>query len=136
MEFLIRVVINAIAIAVTAALLPGITVVNNDAGTLLIVGLVFGIINALVRPILMVLTCPLIILSLGFFIFVINGCLLSLTSALVHDRLAIDHFGWAIGGGIIMAIVAMVLESVLGVRKKDRPTGREFKSKRARNMFD
>ena len=51
-KFLLRVIINAIAIAITASLLPGIHVVNRDLGTLLIIGLIFGLINALLKPIL------------------------------------------------------------------------------------
>ncbi len=119
-EFLLRVVVNAVAIAVTASLLPGIDVVNNDIGTLLIIGLVFGIINAIIRPILMFLTCPLILLSLGLVILVINGCMLQLTASLVGDRLTVDNLGWAIGGGIVMAIIAMILEKVLGIDDKDK----------------
>ena len=115
-KFLLRVVINAIAIAVTAKLLPGIHVVNNDLGTLLIIGLVFGLVNALIKPVLSILTCPFIILSLGLFIFVINGLMLLLTANLSAGRLTIDGFGWAVGGGIIMGIVGLVLESILGLR--------------------
>ena len=60
-NFFIRVVINAIAIAITAMVIPNIHVVNNDIGTLLIIGLVFGIVNSLLKPILMFLTCPAVI---------------------------------------------------------------------------
>jgi putative membrane protein len=115
-KFLLRVIINAIAIAITASLLPGIHVLNNDLGTLLIIGLIFGIVNALVKPILSVLTCPFIILTLGLFIFVINGLMLLLTASLSGGRLIIDGFWWAVLGGIIMGIVGLVLETVLGVR--------------------
>jgi putative membrane protein len=115
-KFLLRVIINAIAIAITASLLPGIHVVNQNLGTLLIIGLIFGIVNALLKPILSVLTCPFIILTLGLFIFVINGLMLLLTASLSGGRLIIDGFWWAVLGGIIMGIVGLVLESVLGLR--------------------
>ncbi len=115
-NFFIRVVINAIAIAVTATVIPNIQVVNNDLGTLLIIGLVFGVVNSLLKPILMFLTCPAVILSLGLFVLVINGVMLLITESLVGDRLIIDGgIGTAIIGGIVMAIVSMVLESVLKV---------------------
>jgi len=113
-NFFIRVIINAVAIAVTATVIPSIHVVNNDIGTLLMIGLVFGIINSLLKPILMFLTCPAVILSLGLFVLVINGVLLLITDSLVGDRLTIDGgIGTAILGGIVMAIVSMVLEGVL-----------------------
>src|SRR6185436_514269 len=115
-KFLLRVIINAIAIAITASVLPGIHVVNRDLGTLLIIGLIFGIVNALIKPILSVLTCPFIILTLGLFIFVINGLMLLLTANLSGGRLVIDGFWWAVLGGIVMGIVGLVLESVLGLR--------------------
>lgn len=117
--FLIRIVINAIAIAITASLLPGIEVINNDIGTLLILGLIFGIVNAIVKPILMFMTCPAVILTLGLFILVINGLMLMLVDSLAGDRLSVDGFGWAVLGGIVMALVSMVLESLLGM--KDEP---------------
>lgn len=113
-NFLIRVVISAFAIAVTAMVIPGIQVANNDIGTLLIIGLVFGIINSMLKPILMFLTCPAVILSLGLFVLVINGVMLLITDSLVGDRLIIEGGIWtAILGGIVMAIVSMVLEGVL-----------------------
>lgn len=121
-KFLLRVVINAIAIAITASLLPGIHVVNQDLGTLLIIGLVFGVINALIKPVLTLLTCPFVILTLGLFLFVINGLMLLLTANLSGGRLIIDGFWWAVGGGIIMGLVGLVLESVLGIRdRKEKP---------------
>jgi len=123
-EFIIRVVVNAIAIAITAAILPGITVVNNDIGTLIIVGLVFGIINALVKPIVVTLTCPFVLLSMGLFLLVINGCMLMLTASFSDGRLIIDGFIWAIVGGIVMGIIGMILEGIFNVRqdpKRDVP---------------
>jgi putative membrane protein len=85
-NFIIRLVINAIALYVTASILPGIHIVNNEIGTLLVIALVFGIVNAVIKPIVKILTCPLVILTLGLFIFVINALMLLLTAALVPDR--------------------------------------------------
>jgi putative membrane protein len=118
-NIILRIIVNAIAIAITAALLPGIHVVNNDVGTYIIIGIVFGLINAIVKPIVTLLTCPLVIVSLGLFILVINGLMLMITASLVPERLMIDNFGWAIVGGIIMGIVGVVMESVLGLNKNE-----------------
>ncbi len=119
-RFFLRVIINAIGIAITAQLLPGITVANNDLGTLLIIGLVFGIVNALLKPLLILLTCPAVLLTLGLFVLVINGILLLVTASFVPSRLQIDGIGWAIIGGIVMGIISMVLEAVLGVNDKNK----------------
>jgi putative membrane protein len=118
--FFIRVIINAIGIALTAEILPGIHVANNDLGTLLIIGLVFGIVNALLKPLLVLLTCPAVILTLGLFLLVINGLMLLITASLIPARLQIDGLGWAILGGIVMGIIGIVLEGVLGVRDEDK----------------
>lgn len=118
-NFILRVIVNAIAIALVALILPGIEVVNNDLGTLLIIGLIFGLINAIVKPIVSFLTCPLVILSLGLFLLVINGLMLWITASLSGGRLTIDNFGWAIVGGVIMGIIGVVLESVLGLREEE-----------------
>ncbi len=118
-SIILRIIVNAIAIAITAAILPGIHVTNNDVGTYLIIGIVFGLVNAVVKPIVTLLTCPLVIVSLGLFILVINGLMLMLTAALIPERLTIDGFGWAIIGGIIMGVVGMVMESALGLNKDE-----------------
>ncbi len=106
-------IINAVAIAMTALILPGIHVVNNDIGTYLIIGLVFGIVNGVLKPIITFLTCPFVILTLGLFMFVINGLMLWITAELLPDRLVIDSFGWAVLGGIIMAIVGAFLQAIV-----------------------
>ena len=119
-NFLLRVIVSAIAIAVTAALLPGIRVINNDIFTFLLLGLIFGIVNALIKPIVTLLSCPLVILTLGLFLFVINGIMLLITAALSGGRLFVDGLGWAVVGGIIMGLVNIVLEVLLGINDQDR----------------
>lgn len=118
--FILRLIINGIAIAVVAALLPGITVANNDLGTLAVLALIIALVNALVKPVIMLLGCPFIILSLGLLIPIINGLLLMLAAALSGGRLIVDGLGWAILGGLIMGVVSMVLEGALGVKEDER----------------
>ena len=121
-EFVLRVLINALAIAITAWILPGIHVVDNDIGTFLLIGLVFGILNAIIKPLLILLSCAAIVFTLGLFLLVINGVMLSLTASILSDRLMIDNFGWAMLGGLVMAIVGTILESVIGIGDdKKRP---------------
>ncbi len=122
-EFAIRVLINAVAIAVTAILIPNIQVANNDISTLLIVGLIFGVVNSMLKPILILLTCPAVLLSLGLFILVINGVMLLITDALAGDRLVIQGGIWtAILGGMVMGIVSMFLETVLRLNDDNAET--------------
>lgn len=120
-EFVIRVLINAVAIAVTAMLIPNIHVVDNDITTLLVIGLIFGVVNSLLKPLLILLTCPAVVLSLGLFIFVINGVMLLITESIAGDRLVIDGgIFTAILGGMVMAGVSMLLESVLKLDEKSQ----------------
>jgi putative membrane protein len=118
-NLVLKVIINAIAIAITAWLLPGIHVVNNDIGTYLLVGLVFGIVNALIKPLISCLTCAVIILTLGLFLLVINGLMLWITAEILSSRLTIDNFWWAMLGGLIMAVVGTALEAQFGLRDNE-----------------
>ena len=120
-NFLIRLIINAIALYLTASLLPGIQL-GDDIGTVVIVALVFGIVNAIIKPILLLLTCPFVLLTLGLFILVVNALLLQLTGWLVGDRFTVDGFGTALLGGIVMGLIGLLVEALmgaLGIREED-----------------
>ena len=120
-DFVVRVLINAVAIAITAMIIPSIQVADNSIGTLLIIGLIFGIVNSMLKPILVLLTCPAVILSLGLFIFVINGIMLLITDALAGDRLIIEGgIFTAVLGGLVMGLVSMLLETVLHLNDDGR----------------
>lgn len=122
MSFLIRLVVNGVALWVASLLLDGIHL-GGDADTttkVLTIGavaLIFGLVNAIIRPIMMVLAFPLLILTLGLFTFVVNALMLSLTSWLsdaVGLSFTVDRFFWdAILGALIITLVSMVLSMVL-----------------------
>jgi putative membrane protein len=114
-NFVLRIIINAIAIAVTAVLLPGVELGSDGVGALLVIGLVFSLVNAFIRPIITFLSCPLVILTLGLFILVINGIMLMLTGSITGDLLIVNGFWPAFFGGIIIALVNMVLEGIVGL---------------------
>ena len=118
-QFLLRLIVNALALAITAAILPGIHIDQNNLGALALVALIFGIVNALVKPLLIIMSCPLIILTLGLFAVVINGLMLLLTDALAGGRFEVDGFWWAVLGGLIVGFVSSVLEGVLGVNEDE-----------------
>ena len=111
MRFVIRVLINAAALWVADQLLDGITL-SGSIWAILLVALVFGLINAVLKPILKLLSLPVLILTLGLFAFVINAALLGLTAALM-DNLTVDGFWSAVLGGLIIAVVSAVLSRVL-----------------------
>lgn len=111
MKLLIRLIVNAIALWVAVRLVPGITYEGGPV-TLLFVALIFGVVNALVRPLLTVLTCPLIVVTLGLFVLVINGILLALTawiSGLLDLGFSIDGFWAAFLGALVISIVSAIL---------------------------
>lgn len=116
MQFLARIIINALAILVTAYIIPGIHV-TDDIIPLLFVGLIITLVNAFIRPILTFLSCPFVLLTLGLFILVINGLVLQIAASLTSS-LTIDGFFAAFLGGIVMAIINMVLEGLFGMREE------------------
>jgi putative membrane protein len=115
MRFFIRLLINAAALWVATRVVSGVTF-TGDPVYLLLVALVFGLMNALVRPVLTMLTCPLLILTLGLFTFVINGVILWLTSAL-SGKLGIGFhvsgFWAAFWGALVVSIVSILLSLLI-----------------------
>ena len=98
--------------------LPGLNVLPNpdgplcEYGTYLWIGLIFGVVNAVVGPVLRLLSLPFVVLTLGLFLLVINAALLGLTAALT-DRLTIDGIGTALIGGLILGVAGWVADQLL-----------------------
>ena len=123
MFFLLRLIINAVALLVTAWLIPGIHLAaarphptTHDWITLLMVALIFGVVNAVLRPILVVLSLPLEIITLGLFIFVINAFMLLLTSWIAQGLglgFRVDRFLPALLGALIISMVSFILSHAL-----------------------
>lgn len=122
MKFLLRVVINAVAIWLATLLLgESMEMVGGDSDgervlVFLVVALVFGIVNAIVKPIVKVLSLPLYILTLGLFTIVVNAAMLWLVAWLSERTdygLRIDDFWTAIVGGLIISVVSFVLSLVI-----------------------
>ncbi|CAN5851674.1 phage holin family protein [soil metagenome] len=111
-KLIIRFVINAVALWVASQLVTGIHVADNLSG-LLIAALIFGLVNALIKPIIQFFTCPFYVLTLGLFTFVVNALLLMLTSYLSGNRLGVDGFWPALLGGIVISIVSTLLSVFL-----------------------
>ncbi len=119
-KFLLKVVIlAAVFYGLTRYdVLPGLDVVPNPEGplgafgTYLWIALIFGVVNAIVGPILRLLSLPFVLLTLGLFLLVINAALLGLTAA-ISDRLSVDGFGTAVLGGLILAVAGWVADQLL-----------------------
>jgi putative membrane protein len=116
LRFILQIAINAVAIWAAAQLVPGIVFETSHWWAFTVVGAVFGIVNFLIRPILMLIGLPFIILTLGLFMLVINAALLGLTAWLL-EVLSVTGFGAAVLGGLIVSIVAWGLEALLGVEE-------------------
>jgi len=115
MRFLLRLLINAAALWVATRIVSGVTF-SGDPVYLVVVALVFGLLNALVRPILTLMTCPLLILTLGLFTFVINAVILWLTSALsgtLGIGFHVDGFWAAFLGALVVSIVSVLLSLLI-----------------------
>ncbi len=119
-RFLVRLLVTAAALWVSVALVPGIDH-HGPWWELLGVAVVFGVVNALVRPLLLTLTCPLVVLTLGLFLFVLNAILFWLT-AVVSGALGIEFlvegFVPALLGAIVVAVVSAVLNVFVGERSE------------------
>ena len=119
MLFLLRLLINAAALWVAIQLVDGIEH-RGSWWSLLFVALVFGLLNASIRPLLKLLSLPIIFLTLGLFIFVINALMLLLTgwvSGLLNLGFHVDGFWDAFLGGLIVSIVSLLLSVFMGVGK-------------------
>jgi len=119
-HLLARLLINAAALLAAVWLIPGVDFVGGPA-KLIGVAAVFGIVNALVRPILTLLSCPLIVITLGLFTLVINALLLLLTgylSEVWNLGFTVDGFLPAFLGGIVIGLVSTVLTLTVGRSKE------------------
>jgi putative membrane protein len=119
-NFVVKTIANAGALAVAVWLLDKITLTGDSTGkkvwTLILVALVFGLVNFLIKPVVKVLTFPLFILTLGLFTLIVNALMLLLTSWLADKidlSFHVEGFWTAVLGGLIISIVAWALHVVL-----------------------
>ncbi|MBW2038035.1 MAG: phage holin family protein [Deltaproteobacteria bacterium] len=111
MAFIIRLLSNMVAILIIAYLLPRVVRVDSWIAAL-VAAFILGIVNAVIRPILVFLTLPLTVLTLGLFLLVINGLMLWLVAALVPG-FHVNGFWGAVFGSILISIVSWVLSSLV-----------------------
>ena len=121
MRFLLRLVVSAAALAVATWVVPGIELLAGSdwskVGTLVAVAAIFGVINAVLKPLIKVIGCAFYVLTLGFAALVVNGLLLWLTSVVAGDLTLPFHvtgFWAAFWGAIIVGVVSWLLHLVIG----------------------
>jgi putative membrane protein len=123
MPFIVRWLLNTVALAIVAWLLPGMRI--SGVLSALLAGAVIGWVNAVVRPILLVLTLPLTIASFGIFALVLNGLLL-LVASWVVPGFEVAGIWTAIGGALLLTLVSWILSSLLGGGQDQGGTRRTF----------
>jgi len=109
--FLLRLAISAFGLWVASKLVPGVQI--NDGWTLVWAALLLGIVNALVRPIALLITLPLTLLTLGLFILVVNAAMISLVAAML-DGFQLSGFGAALLGALVVSITSWLAASFIG----------------------
>ena len=138
LRFVVSSIVNAVGLWVATLLVPQVNVMPyggdglwETIGTFLVIGALFGIVNAVIAPVIKVLAFPLYILTFGLIAFVINGAMLLLVAWLssllgaevfriegfTTEGLTIDSLGWAILAAIVMSIASFLTRSVLRVLK-------------------
>jgi putative membrane protein len=109
-KFLLRLLLNALAVMTAAYFVPGLTL--SGPGAALLAGVVLGFVNAIVRPVLFVLTLPFTLVTLGLFLFILNAICLALTAALVPG-FSIGGFWPAVFGALIVSLVSWVVNATI-----------------------
>lgn len=117
MNFLAKILVNGLAVLIAAYLLPGIHV--DRMVTAVIIAAVLILLNLVVKPILIILTFPITIVTLGLFLLVINALIIMLVSAIVPG-FQVDGFWWALLFSIILSIIQMIFEGVREPRQGSR----------------
>lgn len=111
MNFIINILVTAVAVLITSNLLPGVTL--DSFWTSILVALVLAFMNSVVKPILTILTIPITLFTMGFFLLVINAGIILLTDKLV-DGFQVNGFWWALLFSFILSVSTSILNMLLG----------------------
>ena len=115
MKFILQLIISTLAVLITAYLLPHVSIEGNNFFVALAVAAVLAFLNAVVKPIMIILTIPVTIFSFGLFLLVINAFIIILAAKLV-DGFHVDGFWWALLFSLILSLITSIME---GVKKRD-----------------
>ncbi|MFU8850895.1 phage holin family protein [Micromonospora sp. SL1-18] len=127
MGFLVRLATTAIALWITTLIVPGVEVTGRNAAdtalTLVVVALIFGVVNAVLKPIIKVLGCVFYLLTFGLFAFVVNALLFLFTNWIAQGLqlpFHVEGFGAAFWGAIVVAVVSWLISTVVPERREGR----------------
>ena len=109
--FLVRLLITALGLWLAQAIVPGVEI--RDAGTLFLAALLLGIVNAVVRPVIVILTLPITVVSLGLFLLVVNAAMLAMVAALL-DGFVLHGFFPAVFGSLVVSITSWMAAWYIG----------------------
>lgn len=115
MNLLLRWLLNAVALWVTVELDVGLFMTQSGLGPILISALVLGLVNALVRPVMVLLTLPLTVLTLGLFLLIVNGLAIAIVAALTP--LAVTGFWGAVVGALVLTVISTVLSRLVAAQR-------------------
>jgi putative membrane protein len=114
----VRLLVLAVVIGLVAAIVPGIDV-HGGFAWLLWIAMIFSLVNLILGPLFRLLSLPLIILTLGLFLLIVNAALLAITAGL-SDHLDVDSFGAAVLGGLLISVFSWLAEVLLPLRRPRR----------------
>ena len=115
MNFIVKLILSAIAVLITAWLLPGVSVEGNSFFTALMIAAALAFLNAILKPILVFLTIPITILTLGLFYLVINAAIILLATKLVSG-FHVNGFITALLFSLVLSVTASILDALAGVK--------------------
>ena len=121
MNLLLRWALNALALWLTVQLGVGVSIAQPGLGPLLIAALVVGLVNALVRPIMVILTLPVTVLTFGLFLLIVNGVALALASVL--SPLEVAGFWGAVLGALVLSVISAILSRLFRDTPERRSAG-------------
>lgn len=115
MNLIVRLLLNGLAVMLTGYILPGVSV--SDFGTAILVALLLAVVNVLVKPILILLTIPITILTLGLFLLVINALIILLVESLITG-FEVDGFWWALLFSLVLSVFNSIFDDLAGKKVK------------------
>ncbi len=116
MNFIVKLILSTIAVLITAWLLPGVSIDGNSFFTALMIAIVLAFLNAVLKPVLVFLTIPVTILTLGLFYLVINAVIILLAEKLVSG-FHVNSFLKALLFSLVLSFIASVLDALAGIKK-------------------
>jgi putative membrane protein len=126
-RFIFRLVVNGFALFAAVYLVPGLNLQNESPVSYIVLALIFGVVNALVKPILKLLTCPIILLTLGLFTIIINVAVVYITAWLGGQfgfGLSVPDFWTGLFGALVISVVSFVLSIIFKDELDDQPRRR------------